>query len=290
MNLPTIGLRLAADSAIDLHLHTTYSDGRWTPDPLLDYLLREQFGLAAITDHDRTDTLAAIQQRALAKHLPVLVGVEMTTTWRGEMADLLCFGFDPDHNALDDLAQGLLHRQQENTRQVYENIQRQGYILPPEALSALLTKPSSQQPHAFVALLKEHSYGLGEPAAGKILWKAGIGFATNEPAAVVEAAHRSGAVCLLAHPGHADGFVTCDVQLLDELRQEAPIDGLEVYHPLHTPAQTEMYRDYAQRHHLLSSAGSDSHGPDKPPIKYRADLCRGLLERLGIQIEWQAAG
>ena len=285
MNLSTTGLSLATDSAIDLHLHTTYSDGRWTPEPLLDYLLREQFGLAAITDHDRVDTLAAIQQLALDKHLPVLVAVEMTTTWKGEWTDLLCFGFDPAHNALNDLAQDLVHRQQENTRQVYENLQRQDYALSPDALSAILANPSSQQPHALVALLKEHGYGLGEPSAGEIVMAAGCTFATNDPAAVVEAAHRSGAVCLLAHPGRGDGFITYGVQLLDQLRQEAPIDGLEVYYPVHTPAQTAMYREYARRHHLLTSAGSDSHGPDKPPIKYRAELSRGLLERIGIQIE-----
>lgn len=104
MNLSTAGLRLATDAAIDLHLHTAYSDGRWTLEPLLDYLLGGQFGLAAITDHDRTDTLAAIQHLALDKHLPVLVGVEMTTTWKGEMTDLLCYGFDPIQNALNDLA------------------------------------------------------------------------------------------------------------------------------------------------------------------------------------------
>ena len=93
MNLSTTGLCLAADSAIDLHLHnTTYSDGRWTLESLLDYLLREQFALAATTDHDRADTVATIQQ-----------------------------------------------------------------------LSAILAKPSSQQPHALVALLKEHGHGLGEP-------------------------------------------------------------------------------------------------------------------------------
>jgi hypothetical protein len=201
------------------------------------------------------------------------------------MTDLLCFGFDPNHNALNDLAQDLLRRQQENTQEVYENLQRQGYTLPPDALSALLAKPSSEQPHAFVALLKEHGYGLGEPSAGKLVMSAGCTFATNEPAAIVEAAHRSGGVCLLAHPGHEDGFITYDVQLLDQFCQEAPIDGLEVYHPLHIPAQTAMYREYAQRHHLLTSAGSDSHRPDKSPIKYRAELCRGLLERVGIQIE-----
>lgn len=285
MNLSTTGLHLAADSAIDLQLHTTYSDGRWTLEPLLDYLLREQFGLAAITDHDRADTVAAIQQLALDKHLPVLVAVEMTTTWKGEMTDLLCFGFDPNHNALNDLAQDLLRRQQENTREVYENLQRQGYALSPDALSAILAKPSSQQPHALVALLKEHGYGLGEPSAGKIVMAAGCAFATNDPAAVVEAAHRGGAVCLLAHPGREDGFMTYDVQLLDQFRQEVPIDGLEVYYPVHEPAQTAMYREYAQRHRLLTSAGSDSHGPDKSPIKYRAELSRGLLERVGIQIE-----
>ena len=79
--------------------------------------------------------------------------------------------------------------------------------------------------------------------------------------------------------------MTYDVPLLDQFRQEVPIDGLEVYYPAHTPAQTAMYREYAQRHHLLTSAGSDSHDPGKPPIKYRAEWGRGLLERVGIQIE-----
>jgi predicted metal-dependent phosphoesterase TrpH len=285
MNVSTTGLRLATDSAIDLHLHTTYSDGRWTLEPLLDYLLHEQFGLAAITDHDRADTVAAIQQLALDKHLPVLVAVEMTATWKGKLTDLLCFGFDPNPNALNDLAQDLFRRQQENTRQVYNKLQRHGYALPPDALPAILAEPSSRQPDALVALLHEHGYGLGEPSAGEIVMAAGCDFATNDPAAVVEAAHQSGAVCLLAHPGRADGFMTYDVPLLDQFRQAAPIDGLEVYYPLHTPAQTAMYQEYAERHHLLTSAGSDSHGPEKPPLRYRAESCRGLLERVGIQIE-----
>jgi predicted metal-dependent phosphoesterase TrpH len=285
MSLSTTGLNLAADAAIDLHLHTTYSDGRWTLETLLDHLLREEFRLAAITDHDRTDMVAGIQQLALEKHLPVLVGVEMSTTWKGELTDLLCYGFDPDHNALGDLTQDLLLRQQENTRQAFEYIQKQGLILSPEALPAVLAKPSAEQPHSIVPCVEAQGYSLDDPAVRKILRESGITFATNEPAAVVEAAHRSGCICLLAHPGHGDGFVTFDVQLLDQFRQEAPIDGLEVYHPVNTPAQTEMYREYAQRHLLLTSAGSDSHRPEKPPIKYRAELCRGLLERVGILIK-----
>lgn len=284
MNLSTTGLHLTTEAAIDLHLHTTYSDGRWTVELLLDHLLGEQFGLAAITDHDRVDMLASIQQLALDKHLPVLVGVEMTTTWKGELTDLLCYGFDPEQNALSDLARDVLRRQKENTREVCENLQRKGYTCSPEAVSAVLAKPSPEQPHALVAMLKEHGYGLGDPSAGRLAWEAGVTFATSAPAAVVEAAHQSGAVCLLAHPGHGDGFVTYNAQLLDEFRQETPLDGLEVYHPIHTPEQTALYLDYARKHNLLVSSGSDSHKPEKPPIKYRAELSRALLERVGIQV------
>ena len=288
MNLSTSGLNLAADAAIDLHLHTIYSDGKWLPEELFDHLVQEQFDLVAIADHDRADTAVAMQQLALDKHLPVLVAAEMTATWRGEMTDLLCYGFDPTHSALHELAQDLLRRQQENTRQVYENLQRKGYAIPeaPAVLADLLAQPSAQQPHALVAFLKSLGYGQeGQPSAGRMAAEAGCAFAMSEVPAVVEAAHQSGAVCLIAHPGHADGFVTYDVPLLDQVRQEAPIDGLEVYHPKHTPAQTAMYLEYAQNHRLLISAGSDSHHADKPPIKYRAELGRALLERLGVQVK-----
>lgn len=287
MRLSTAGLSLAFDAAVDLHLHTIHSDGTWTPEGLLDYLAREQFGLAAISDHDRVDTVAALQQLALEKHQPLLVAVEMSTLWQGQMTDLLCFGFDPDRNALNDLAQDLLRRQRENTREVYENLLRKGYVFDQSSdeLHAILGKPSPQQPHELVALLKRHGYATGELSAGKIVLEAGCAFASNELAAVVEAAHRSGAVCLIAHPGRTDGFVTYDAQLLGQVRHAAPVDGLEVYYPLHTPAQTATYLEYARRHHLLTSAGSDSHHPEKPPIKYPAESSRALLERLGIQVK-----
>lgn len=298
MSLSTTGLNISPDAAIDLHLHTTYSDGTWTPEQLLDYLVREQFGLAAITDHDRTDTVGILQQLALDKHQPLLAAVEMTTVWKDElsgidvmsgqdnMTDLLCFGFDPHPNALNDIAQDLLRRQRENTREVYEKLQKKGYAFPqdPDALASIVERPGPQQPFALADLLKRHGFGAGEPSAGRILLEAGCALITNDLATVVEAAHKSRAVCLIAHPGHKGGFVTYDVHMLDRLRQDIPIDGLEVYSTKHTSEQTAMYLEYAQKHHLLVSSGSDSHKPEKPPIKYRAESCRGLLERVGIQI------
>ena len=286
MQSPTPHLVLAADAAIDLQLHTIYSDGTWTPEQLIDYLVSEQFGLAAITDHDRVDTVASLQQLATQKQLPLLAAVEMSTSWKGELTDVLCYGFDPEQNELQALAQDIAFRQRENTREVCENLQKMGISFPnSQELVALLEKPSAQQPHELVALLKKLGYGTGEPSAGKLITDAGFLWATNDIAAVVDATHRSGAVCLIAHPGRGEGYTCYDARLLDELRQEVPIDGFEVYYPAHTPEQIAMYREYAEKHGLLTSSGSDSHSPEKKPIKYRAELSRRLLERLGIQVQ-----
>lgn len=287
MKTSTDGLVLAPDAAIDLQLHTVYSDGKWMPEQLIDHLMSEGFALAAITDHDRVDIVASLQQLALKKGFPLLAAVEMTTSWRGDMVDVLCYGFDPENNTLNALAQDLLRRQQENLRQVYDTLVAEGYTFTtdddPDPLTAVLEKPSAQQPHAFVDLVKKRGYGTPEKSVGRIVLGAGLKFALNEIATVVEAAHQSGAVCLLAHPGR-DDIKLFDIDLLDELRRDVPIDGLEVYYPAHTPEQTAAYLDYAQKHNLLTSSGSDSHTPDNLPVKYRADLSRKLLERVGVRV------
>lgn len=280
-SLSTTNLTLPPDAPIDLQLHTTYSDGKWTPEALIDHLVSEGFGLAAITDHDRADTAVALQQLAAEKHFPLLVAAEISASWHGEPTDLLCFGFDPDKPALSDLTRDIIRRQRENTREIWQKMRQQGHTMPDDnALDQLLQVPSAQQPHSMVALLKQHGF----ETPGKLMMEAGFAFATVEAAAAVEAVHQSGGVCLIAHPGRGDGYVKFDDDLLDQLRSETPIDGFEVYYPDHSPEQTAMYLDYAQKHNLLTSSGSDSHAPDNPPIKYRAELSRKLLERLGVVV------
>ncbi len=282
MNFTTTDLTLTTKAAIDLQLHTTYSDGAWTAEKLLDHLIAEKFSLAAITDHDRVDVASRLQKLAADKQFPLLVAVEMSAMWKGKLTDLLCFGFDPDDNHLEALAQDVTHRQRENTQKIFNYLLSKGYALDPQELEQMLAKPAAQQLPSLLTLIRKHIDD--KKAIGQTLREAGFAYMTHDPATIVEAAHKSGAVSILAHPGRSDGFVCYDRTLLDDFRQEAPIDGIEVYYPAHTPEQTSMYREYAQQQQLLISAGSDSHHMDKPPIKYRAELCYALLERLGIQI------
>jgi len=285
VELSTTNLILAPDASIDLQMHTTYSDGVWHPEQLIDYLASENFGMVAITDHDRVDTVAALQYLAAQKQLPVLVAAEMSTSWKCEATDVLCYGFDPQEKKLQDLAQDVLRRQQEITQNVYQNLLRKGYAFPRQQEVLKESGGEPRQATDLVALLKQHGYETDEEASAKIVFDEGFFYATNDIASVVDAVHRSGGVCLIAHPGRREGFICYDVCLLDQLRQEVSIDGFEVYHPTHTPEQIAMYLSYAQKHNLLTSSGSDSHSPDKKPIKYRADLSRRLLERVGIRVK-----
>src|SRR5690606_16994165 len=163
-------LTIAADASVDLQLHTIYSDGIWTPEALIDALIEGGFALAAITDHDRPDTAHTLRRLSQEKQFPLITATEMTANWRGEMTDVLCYGFDPDSALLTEIAQDVLRRQQDNTREVYHHLLRDGYRFENQAadpLEQILALPASHQPHALVDLLKAHDIGTPERSAGR---------------------------------------------------------------------------------------------------------------------------
>lgn len=279
-------LTLTPDASIDLHMHTTYSDGHWPAEQLLDYLANEGFKLIAVTDHDRVDMVASIQAQGAQRDLPVLAGVEMSTDWHGKMGDLLCYGFDPLDNQLQPLTESVVRRQLANTHAVYEKLLQQGRAFPRK--DEILAKNGGQlvRPGDNIALLRVHGYAPDFSTALKIITEAGYQSMKVGMAEAVEAAHRSGGVCLIAHPGRREAnFTFYSPELLDEVRAEIPLDGIEVYHPMHTPELVETYLAYARQHRLLQSTGSDSHSlPTRMPMKYRAEISRELLERVGIEV------
>ncbi|MDQ2715562.1 MAG: PHP domain-containing protein [Chloroflexota bacterium] len=282
----TSHLTLSPDASIDLHMHTNYSDGRWPPEQLIDYLVSEGFDLVAVTDHDHVDTVAGIQQLAAKQGLPVLAGVEMSTEWHGKMGHVLCYGFNPENNQLLAVTGGVVRRQLENTHEVHAELRRQGHDFP--RMQEVLADNGGvlRLPRDNIRLLMEHGYARDWQAGLQMIQEAGFRSMMADMAETVEAAHASGAVSLIAHPGRRDrNFTFYDPDLLDQVRAEVPLDGIEVYHPYHTPDLIETYLEYVRKHDLLFSTGSDSHSvPGRMPHKHRAEVSRRLLERVGIQV------
>lgn len=236
---------------IDLQMHTVWSDGTWQPAELVSHLKAHHFTIAAITDHDRVDTAGEL--RRLAQGIHLVVAAELTTSWEGQMTDLLCYGFDPDDPGLRDLLQALQDQQRHMTREAGAGL---------EDLNDILALPSSRQPPELAKRGRKSDWAM------------------NPIEAAVTSVHQAGGVCLLAHPGRSDENVPFDRERLDRLRSQVPLDGLEVFYPKHTAAQVDLFRSYACQHGLLVSAGSDSHGPERPPIGYPPELCHALLRRL----------
>ena len=282
----TTNLVLAPDASIDLHMHTNYSDGRWPAEQLINYLVAEGFDLDAVTDHDRVDTVAGIQQLAAKQNLPVLAGVEMSTEWNGKMGHVLCYGFGPEHNYLSEVASSVERLQLENTYQVNEELKRKGFTFPRQEEVLAQSGGKLFRPADNIRLLHEHGYAADGRTGLQMIREAGFHSVLADMAETVEAAHRSGAVCLIAHPGRQEhGFTFYDLALLDQVRSEIPLDGIEVYHPYHKPEMVATYLEYVRKHDLLLSTGSDSHSlPGRMPVKHRAEISRELLERVGIHV------
>ena len=280
-------ITLASDAVIDLHMHTTYSDGHWQPEELFRHLAEHRFLLVAVTDHDRIDRIEEMQALGRQVGIPVLSGVEVTTQWEGQMGHVLCYGIDPANTVFGGLLQKTVTRQLENTRAVYEELRQRGYEFPRQAEVLAEQGGDLVRPVDNARLLQAHSYTHSISEAMKIVTDAGFRSIMADMAEAVDAAHEAGGVALIAHPGRREqGFTLYTPALLDAVSAQVPLDGIEVVHPSHSSEQIAEYRAYVERRGWLKSTGSDSHGPrHRYPIQHQAALSVELLKRCGIVIE-----
>jgi predicted metal-dependent phosphoesterase TrpH len=282
--LPTRTLR--ADDPIDLQLHTIYSDGHWQPEQLFSYLHGEGFRAVSITDHDTLDHVAKLGALGAAQGLIVIPGIEVTTAWRGLSAHLLCYAPRFEGKALAVLVRRTEREQLANTQVVYDELRQRGYTF--QRQSDVLRQQGGRvrRPVDNAWLLEAHGYVETRAEGLAMIRDAGYRQILAPLEEAIASAHASGAVAVLAHPGRGGGEISrFDPPLLEELIQAVPLDGIEVWYPLHTEVQVAAYAAFAHEHHLLTSAGSDSHGPEqRPPVKYPAAQCAGLLERVGVTV------
>ncbi|HEU0026181.1 MAG TPA: PHP domain-containing protein [Ktedonobacterales bacterium] len=272
---------------IDLHLHTTYSDGHWAPRALFDQLMERDVAIAAVMDHDQLDHLPEVLALGAERGIIVIPGTEVTARWRETAAHILCYappatGFSGD--ALRRVVERIRAAMLVNTTMIYRAIRQRGYDFPRqgEILAAQGGRPIRARDVARLLLESGHVATPAEAMA--LVIEAGYRQATAPLAEVVEAAHASGALCLLAHPGRGEGEIhRFDPEEIEAILRDVSLDGVEAHYPTHSDEQVAAYTALARRHDLLISAGSDSHGPrQRLPIAYLPAYADALLARLGL--------
>lgn len=280
---------LSPDAAVDLHLHTRYSDGAWRPADLFDVLAAGGFRVVSVVDHDQMDHLPEVAALGAARGILVIPGTEVTTEWRGLAAHLLCYaplatGFTSD--ALRAVVDDTRARMLANTWMIYEVMLARGYRFPRQQ-EVLANRDGKLERAVDVGtLLLAHDYATGPGEAMRMVTEAGYQQALTPLEGAVAAAHASGALCVLAHPGRGEREIhRYEPAEIEALLAETPLDGIEVYYPTHSAAQVAAYEALAARHGLLIGAGSDSHAPNtRQPVPYPAHCIAPLLRRLGVAI------
>jgi len=251
---------LSRPAAIDLHLHTTASDGRCTPAELVERAADAGLTTIAVTDHDTTAAIDDVRRFAAARGVEAIAGIEITALDDGRDLHMLGYFFDPRHEALDRFLEAQRAARLARVHAIGDRL-------------AALGMPVDLTP-LFARAAEDSRRSIGRPLIARALVEAGHVADTQEafdrwlgigcpafvprsgapPETVVAIIHAAGGLASLAHPG--------------KLRREpriaplagAGLDALEVFHPDHDPALVDRYLGVARDLGLLVTGGSDFHG------------------------------
>ncbi len=242
---------------VDLHMHTTCSDGALSPQELVKKA--KQVGLSAIsiTDHDNLAAVEEARPIAEALGIELIAGVEVSTAYEEHDIHILGYFVKTTHSALSDYLAHCRKQRLERTARMIERLNKQGVKIRIEQVLKKASGGSVGRPH-IAAVLQEHGYvqsyneaflkyiGTNCPAYEKSV--------EIQPAEVISLINEAGGLSFLAHPGRQVPDHTVRY-LIDH-----GIDGLEVVHPSHDELHQEYYRNIANEYFLLMSGGSDYHG------------------------------
>src|SRR5262245_27518307 len=245
---------------IDLHLHTTASDGRCTPHELVGRAFRAGVTVMAVTAHDRVPAIRDAQSAAKACGIEVITGIEILAIESGRDIHLLGYVFDPGDS---ELAASLATQRMQRMARVEELGARLAELGMPIDLESVLTQAREQPARS-----------VGRPQVARAMVATGYVADTREafdrwlatgrpafvprrgapPGVVINVVHGAGGLASLAHPGQTD------VDSHIPAYVGAGLDALEVYHPDHDADAVGRYRNVASRLKLLATGGSDFHG------------------------------
>jgi predicted metal-dependent phosphoesterase TrpH len=246
---------------IDLHLHTTASDGRLTPGELVDLAVKSGLRVMAVTDHDTTGAVPDVQAYARAKGLDAVAGIEITAVLDGRDVHMLAYFVD----VTDEAFQRFLASQRASRIARLEAIgTRLAELGMPVRLEAVLslarlhTSTSVGRPQAARAMVAAGHVRDVREAFDRWLGTGRPGFVTRvgpTPEDVIPIVHAAGGLVSIAHPGRT--------QIDDRLAplHEAGLDAIEVFHSDHDAATTARYAALAADLGLLVTGGSDFHDP-----------------------------
>ena len=243
----------------DLHTHTNFSDGTFSPDELLAEAKNLGLSYFAITDHDTVDGVKYLYENGLypSKGIKFVPGVEFSANHGEHDVHLVGYNIDIYNGALADIINEISEARWTRFSEIIQNLQARKYnIREADVLQIAGSSRSIGRFHIARALVKKGAFKTVREAFEKMLGKDKPAYAPRyfpEVETIIDVIRQAGGQVILAHPK----FIGDD-SLVEELC--AKIDGIEVFYPNHQPQDIQRYADFARKFQLFMVGGSDFHG------------------------------
>lgn len=250
----------------DLHIHTTASDGRSTPEQIIKNARKHKLEIISITDHDTIRGYRKAKEVARAyDDVQLLSGAEITADFNGRECHLLAYCFDPKHSAIRGLLAQHYRSRLERGKWIIEQLSKEGLALDIEEVKAEANGGNIGRPHIASVLVDKGYVASFKEAFIRYLSDQSLGKIYNEYHThheVIQAVKEAGGAIVIAHPGNMYND--------DELNElvEAGVDGIEFMHPSHDYQTQKRIEEFADQHNLLITGGSDFHGGDTDYQKF----------------------
>ncbi|KFI10751.1 PHP domain-containing protein [Vibrio coralliilyticus] len=274
---------------IDLHSHTTASDGRLPANELIDRALGFDIDVLAITDHDTVDGLEIAHQYVQDNQLPITIinGIEISTVWQNKDIHIVGLNIDPQSAELAQLIEQQKKHREGRAEMIAHRLSkatREGVL---EEVQAIAGDAPITRAH-FAKWLVDNGYAKTmQQVFKKYLTRNNPGYVPPSwcsMADAVSAIHSAGGQAVLAHPGRYDLTAKWIKRLLAAF-VEAGGDAMEVAQPQQGQQERRNLADYAIQYKLLASQGSDFHYPSP-----WMELGRNLWLPSGVEPVWKDWG
>jgi len=246
---------------VDLHIHSTASDGTLTPSEVVRLALACGLRVIALTDHDTVSGVAEAQTAAAGTKLEVIAGVEINTAGDGTSLHMLGFYVDSQNPPLVEKLQTMREARLGRARKMIERLDEMGMPLAWEKVRTLAGGESVGRPHVARAMLDQGYVATVQEAFDRFIGPgcpAHVSRLRLSPTETIQTIVGAGGVPVLAHPAHSGLAV---VERIPEFAGYG-LRGLEVYYPCHSPEDVEMLLGLCREHNLIATGGTDFHSPD----------------------------
>jgi len=248
----------------DLHLHTLFSDGTYSPAELILGAVKRDIMVISVTDHDTVDAVAPALEAGKVNGVEVLPGIELTAEYDGLEIHILGYLIDYTDKALLEKLNSLKKDRVNRIYKIVDKLNGLGVKLSADSVFNLAKGGVAGRLHIARAMVKERLVGSTGEAFQRYIgdkcpaYVAGFRFSPQDAIKLIRGV---GGIAVLAHP-----YLIRRDELILEFAGYG-LMGLEVYYPEHTQAMVNFFLDLAKKYNLLVTGGSDCHGDAKPEVK-----------------------